>query len=197
MLDVKGVLHIGRVREVLGGSLPAGVDPPGPFAAAVATILRQAPAGLEVLFIKRAERDGDPWSGHMAFPGGRREPHDSDLYSTALRETVEEIGVDLSKHAELVGVLEDQDATGRRTREPLPTRPYVFELRGAPDIVLSAEVTEVVWAPVEPLRSGHKKTSIDIDWKGDKYTLPAWDVDGRVVWGLTYRMLSTLFGRFP
>ena len=81
------VLHIGRVREVLGGSLPVGIDPPGPFAAAVAAILRQAPSGLEVLFIKRAERDGDPWSGHMAFPGGRREPHDSDLYSTALRET--------------------------------------------------------------------------------------------------------------
>ena len=189
------MVNIARVRDILAGSLPGSPDPDGPYAAAVATILRDAPGGLEVLFIRRAEREGDPWSGHMAFPGGRREPHDVDLFSTAVRETIEEIGVDLARDAELVGVLDDQDATGRRTREPLPTRPFVFELRAEPRLVLSAEVTEVLWAPVAPLLRGERKTSVDVTYKGDKYTLPAWDVEGRVVWGLTYRMLSTLFGR--
>jgi 8-oxo-dGTP pyrophosphatase MutT (NUDIX family) len=189
------VVNIARVRETLAGSLPSSPDPEGPYAAAVATILRDAPGGLEVLFIRRAERDGDPWSGHMAFPGGRREPHDVDLLSTAIRETIEEIGVDLTRDAELVGVLDDQDATGRRSREPLPTRPFVFELRAEPRVVLSSEVTEVLWAPVEPLLRGERRTSVDVTYKGDKYTLPAWDVEGRIVWGLTYRMLSTLFGK--
>lgn len=189
-------LSIAGVREALRKTSPAPPsEPQGPFAAAVATILRDGPSGLEVLFIRRAEREGDPWSGHMAFPGGRREPHDLDLLATAIRETIEEIGVDLREHAELVGVLEDQDATGRRTRGPLPTRPFVFELLRTPSVVLSPEVTEVVWAPVEPLYRGLAKTSIDINYKGDPYTLPAWDVEGRIVWGLTYRMLSTLFGR--
>ncbi|MBL9027250.1 MAG: CoA pyrophosphatase [Myxococcales bacterium] len=189
------MVNIARVRETLAGSLPSSPDPEGPSAAAVATILRDAPGGLEVLFIRRAERDGDPWSGHMAFPGGRREPHDVDLLSTAIRETIEEIGVDLTRDAELVGVLDDQDATGRRSREPLPTRPFVFELRAEPRVVLSSEVTEVLWAPVEPLLRGERGTSVDVTYKGDKFTLPAWDVEGRIVWGLTYRMLSTLFGR--
>lgn len=189
------MVNIARVRETLAGSLPSSPDPEGPYAAAVATILRDAPGGLEVLFIRRAERDGDPWSGHMAFPGGRREPHDVDLLSTAIRETIEEIGVDLTRDAELVGVLDDQDATGRRSREPLPTRPFVFELRAEPRVVLSSEVTEVLWAPVEPLLRGERRTSVDVTYKGDKYTLPAWDVEGRIVWGLTYRMLSTLFGK--
>jgi 8-oxo-dGTP pyrophosphatase MutT (NUDIX family) len=188
-------LSLERVREALASTLPVGVDPDGARAAAVAAILRHGQAGLEVLFIRRAERDGDPWSGHMAFPGGRREPADADLLATAIRETQEEIGIDLERCAELVGVLEDQDATGRRTIEPLPIRPFVFELVGSPVMSLSDEVTEILWAPVDPLVRGERRTSIDVKYKDESYTLPGWDVEGRVVWGLTYRMMSTLLGR--
>jgi 8-oxo-dGTP pyrophosphatase MutT (NUDIX family) len=168
--------------------------PEGP-AAAVAAIFRSGPSGLEVLFIKRSERLGDPWSGHMAFPGGRRDPVDRDLLATALRETDEEIGLDLSRAGELVGVLEDQDATGRGTKAPLPTRPFVFELTSAPTLTLNPEVTEVIWAPVAPLVGGELSTTVHIDYKGQPYDLPGWNIEGRVVWGLTYRMTSTLLAK--
>ncbi len=166
--------------------------------AAVAAILREGAAevGPEVLLIRRAEREGDPWSGHMAFPGGRYEPRDPDLLRTAIRETCEEIGLDLDAHARLVGVLEDQDATGRRGRAPMPIRPFVFELQRDADLRPNEEVTEVIWAPIAPLLRGERASSIDVDWEKNRYTLPAYDLDGRIVWGLTYRMLQALFELF-
>ena len=71
---------------------------PGTREAAVAAILRPGPQP-EMLFILRASKDGDPWSGHMAFPGGHRESSDASLRATAERETWEEIGLDLTQHA--------------------------------------------------------------------------------------------------
>lgn len=50
----------------------------------------------EVLFIKRATRKGDRWTGHIALPGGKRDPEDEDDLSTAIRETSEEIGLDMT-----------------------------------------------------------------------------------------------------
>jgi 8-oxo-dGTP pyrophosphatase MutT (NUDIX family) len=78
----------------------------GMIAAAVAVILHDGDDGLETLFIHRAVRAGDTWSGQIAFPGGRREPGDGDLLVTAIRETHEEIGVALTA-AERLGVLDD------------------------------------------------------------------------------------------
>ncbi|MFO0549662.1 MAG: CoA pyrophosphatase [Polyangiaceae bacterium] len=171
-------------------------EPQDPRAAAVAAILREGPSGLEILFIRRAERTGDPWSGHMAFPGGRRDPGDPDLLSTAIRETVEEIGVDLASLGRLLGVLDDQDASGRGKRDPMPLRPFVFELTGDPRFVLnSQEVSEVLWTPLAELLSEQAKTTITIQYHGQDYTLPAWDVGGRTVWGLTYWMMSSLVER--
>lgn len=52
---------------------------------------------LEVLLIQRAPRAGDPWSAHLALPGGRRDEDDVDDIATARRETLEEIGINLSE----------------------------------------------------------------------------------------------------
>src|SRR5262245_34151321 len=71
--------------------------------AAVAAILLPRDDTFEILLIRRAERPTDLWSGHMAFPGGRRSPEDRDLLATAVRETEEEVGLDLARHGELVG----------------------------------------------------------------------------------------------
>lgn len=181
---------------LLESALPrtaASDDPLAERAAAVAAIVRNAPFGVEVLFIRRAERDGDPWSGHMAFPGGRRDPSDTSLLETAIRETAEEIGLDLRKAATLIGVLDDQDASGRGARSPMPLRPFVFRLDEACDFSLNdREVQEVVWTPLARLLSDESRTSITINYHGQDYTLPAWDVGGRIVWGLTYWMLSSL-----
>jgi 8-oxo-dGTP pyrophosphatase MutT (NUDIX family) len=155
-------------------------------------LLRERNDALELLFIRRATREGDPWSGHMAFPGGRREASDPTLLATAIRETVEEIGVDLTHAAELVGVLDDQDASGRGARGELPIRPFVFAVHGPIDPGTSREVTEVVWTQIASLADDSRRTSVPIEWAGSSYTLPGWDLEGRVVWGLTYRMTRLL-----
>jgi 8-oxo-dGTP pyrophosphatase MutT (NUDIX family) len=189
-------MRIHEVKLALQQTLPASADPVADRTAAVAAIFRDSDArGLEVLFIQRAEREGDPWSGHMAFPGGRRELADTDLLATAVRETCEEIGIDLTRAAELVGVLEDQEASGRATQKALPTRPFVFELNSDPKLTLNEEVRDVVWTPVLPLVRGEQRTTMNITYKGMPYALPGWDLGGRVVWGLTYRMLSMLLSR--
>ncbi len=97
----------------------------GMIAAAVAVILHDGAAGLETLFIHRAVRAGDTWSGQIAFPGGRREPTDTDLLATAIRETMEEIGVDLSA-AERLGVLDDLYPR-TPVLPPVVVRPFVSE----------------------------------------------------------------------
>ena len=81
--------------------------------AAVATILREGLEGPEVLLIRRAENPRDPWSGHMAFPGGREAPEDRDLLATAVRETHEEVGLDLQRSAHLLGRLDALPAVAR------------------------------------------------------------------------------------
>ena len=87
------ISRLDRLRRRLAEHRPRVEDDPELLWAAVAIVL--APDPDAVLLIRRAERAGDPWSGHMALPGGRYEPKDPDLLGTALRETVEEVGVAL------------------------------------------------------------------------------------------------------
>lgn len=184
------------LRLALAPTLDAvpGSAPTGTKRAAVAAILRDGPTGPEVLFIRRAEREGDPWSGHMAFPGGRYETSDADLLTTARRETLEEIGVDLMRDARLIGMLEDQTpSSGRRG---ISIRPFVFELTTPAEFHPNEEVSEVFFTPVAPLFEGKHQSSIEVDYEQVRYTLPAYDLEGRVVWGLTYRMLQMLLLRW-
>ena len=167
--------------------------------AAVALVLRERAArGPEVLFIRRAEHPSDPWSGHMAFPGGREEPSDGDLLQTAMRETREEGSLEVAARARLLGRLDELPAIARGRATGLTIAPFVFEL--TPDAVfagdslqLNGEVSEVVWAPLWPLFRGELATTFHYEVGGQRVELPAHDVAGRVVWGLTHRMLETLF----
>lgn len=164
-----------------------------PARAAVAAILREGPHGAEVLLIQRSHREGDPWSGHMAFPGGRQEPHDVDALATAVRETREEIGLDLAAHGEVVGRLDDLSAMARGRRAGLVVSPFVFVLHAAPELVLSDEVDAVLWAPIEPMRSGSTATTFEYSGPEFRLDLPGFRVQSSVVWGLTHRMLTNLF----
>jgi len=165
--------------------------------AAVAAILR-APEGAhdaEVLLIRRAEREGDPWSGQMAFPGGRREPADPSLYHTALRETHEEIGLDLAEHARLLGRLDDLAAVARARRVGMQISPFIFALDepAPPPFTLSDEVAEVVWAPLGAMARGERAARYPYTHEGTLYDMPAFAIGERIVWGLTFRMLEMLF----
>jgi 8-oxo-dGTP pyrophosphatase MutT (NUDIX family) len=167
--------------------------------AAVAAILRPVPGDLEVLLIRRAERVGDPWSGHMAFPGGGHEASDPDLEATAVRETREEVELALETHGRLVGRLDDVRATARGTVTGLVVTPFVFELVGTPVLSTSAEVSEIHWAPLGPMLEGARDASIDYAWQGRTIQLPGFRLtdtpEERIVWGLTHKMLSIFFAR--
>ncbi|MBX7195943.1 MAG: CoA pyrophosphatase [Sandaracinaceae bacterium] len=164
--------------------------------AAVAAILRELrPGAPEILFIRRADKPGDPWSGHMAFPGGRQEPGDDDLAATARRETFEEIGLALDRHGELLGALDDVPAFARGQLTGMVVTPTVWLLRDTPVLAPNHEVDEIHWASLPVLRSGALDTTIDYSWQGQTLKLPGYRVGERVVWGLTHRMLSLLFER--
>lgn len=161
--------------------------------AAVAVILRGIDdAAPEILFIKRAEHDGDPWSGHMAFPGGHFDATDNSLIATAIRETHEEIGLDLNAHGELIGRIEHEQAAPASRPAGMLVAPYVFALRSTPSLMLSNEVAEVVWAPLQRLMIGTDHTRQQRYGRGALGNFPGYVVgDGHFVWGLTYRMLHT------
>jgi 8-oxo-dGTP pyrophosphatase MutT (NUDIX family) len=165
--------------------------------AAVALILRNSTLGPELLFIRRAEHPNDPWSGHMAFPGGREEPSDESLLQTAIRETREELALDLETSARLIGRLDELPAVARGKRTGLMITPYVFELLEGVPVTWTGnyEVAEVLWTRVEPLFLGARATKYAYELAGNRLELPAHDVEGRVVWGLTHRMLEMLFAQ--
>jgi 8-oxo-dGTP pyrophosphatase MutT (NUDIX family) len=161
--------------------------------AAVAVILRDRGGEAEVLLIRRATKEGDPWSGHMAFPGGRQDPTDRDLLHTALRETEEEVGVRLQPDEHLVGRLDDLRAVARGVPVSLVIAPFVFTIHDDPVLVPRVEeVEEVVWAQLSELAGGTLDTKYGYLHEGETLELPGYDVGGRVVWGMTHRMLVAL-----
>lgn len=162
--------------------------------AAVAIVVRDTTEGTQVLLIRRAEHPADPWSGHMGFPGGREDPEDESPLATAIRETFEELALDLRRAGRLLGQLTPLPAVARGRPVGMTIVPFVFELTADAELTYSDEVAEAVWVPLDPLLHGQLRTTFAVDrGGGEPVKLPAHDVEGRMVWGLTYRMLDSLF----
>ena len=161
--------------------------------AAVAVILREQPDDVDILFIQRAEKRGDPWSGHMAFPGGHCEPTDPDNRTAAERETLEEIGLDLSGAAYL-GPLDQQRAMPRGRFLDMIIEPHVWVLDHDPIFTPNFEVQEVVWTALSPLARNLLHATETRPMAGTPTTFNGYRLErGHFVWGLTYRMLKSLF----
>ena len=175
-------------------------DPPlgdhGEVEAAVALVLRGG-ADLELLLIKRARSERDPWSEHMALPGGRRDPSDDSILETAVRETLEETGLDLGRHGALLGRLDEVRPTSTRLPR-LRITPFVFGAHPrARASVASAEVQEVHWVTVAHLRAPSTLGEVEIPLPGGTRSFPCYRIGREVVWGLTYRILSQFLERYP
>jgi 8-oxo-dGTP pyrophosphatase MutT (NUDIX family) len=161
--------------------------------AAVALVLRDgASGGLELLFIRRAEQERDPWSGHMGFPGGRAEPRDPDLEATAVRETLEETGLDLARDGERLGALDEVRALARGKPVDLVIAPFVFHLRRPAEGAPSHEVVSLHWLPLERLLPGEARSTLRYQYEETVLELPCLRIDGLVIWGLTHRMWESL-----
>ncbi len=180
------------LRERLAVRPPIRIEEPGSVETAVSVILSPGKKGLDVLLIRRAEREGDPWSGHIGLPGGRRDPGDKTRLDTALRETFEEVHVKLPASA-LLGELDDLHP---RTAS-LPSvciRPFVFGLDARPAAKPSAEVAGCHWLPLEPLLAAEATAEVVI--RGEAVPVPCLrPAADLVVWGLTYRILRGLSER--
>lgn len=159
--------------------------------AAVAVVFRTGDAGTELLFIQRATKDTDPWSGHMAFPGGRTDPGDTDAHYTAERETLEEVDLDLAGVRRL-GSLDDL-VPGRHLQA---VHAVGYWLEGdRPSLTANYEVAETVWVPLAMLADHGRYIDYyyalsDSSWPGIQLDKPS-----QVIWGLTLRFLADLFRR--
>jgi len=182
-----------RARGVIRDYRPLVVENPRARRAAVAVVVRPAAAGAGVLGIRRAVREGDPWSGHMAFPGGHSSPGDEDLVATAVRETREEVGIDLAGDAELVGTLDELQAVARRKPVDLIIRPHVFELRKLRRLRLErSEVDAALWVPLAYLAEPRARGIHRARYGEAEIDFPAFAYEGQSIWGLTHRILARL-----
>jgi 8-oxo-dGTP pyrophosphatase MutT (NUDIX family) len=163
-----------------------------PARAAVAVVFRVGADGApELLLILRAEREGDPWSGHVALPGGRRQPEDATLQDTAVRETLEETSVDLGAHGAVLGTL-DELHPRTPTLPPIVVTPFVFTV--APDVEPTAneEVAEAFWVPWSALVDPAVSRDSTVRVRGAEWRVPSYVLGRHVVWGMTERILRNL-----
>lgn len=188
--------RIARLESSLASRQPIEVFDPEARRAAVAILIRLGNnAEPEIFFIQRALYEGDPWSGQIAFPGGREEPGDAAPVDTAMRETMEETGIDLRNDGVLAGVLDDIHP--RTVHLPaVVVRPFVFLLPEPPEPSLSPEVADSFWVPLTVLldRSVWRDTTVVAG--GMEMSRFAFHHEGFVIWGMTERILSGLLELF-
>jgi 8-oxo-dGTP pyrophosphatase MutT (NUDIX family) len=181
------------IRSCLGSYEPTLANTADGVALAAVAIVAYEPAGgrPELLFIERAVREGDPWSGQMAFPGGRWSASDAHLAETAARETLEEVGVKL---AAPLGRLDDFEGSRAATPRSIVVAPYVFAVPERPPLVLSHEVASTVWVPLDWILS--PDSAVLYAFRREAYggTFPAVRYDRYTIWGMTYRILASFVG---
>ena len=186
---------LAEIRSALSAHEPETLPAPPTGHAAVAVILREVDGIPEVLFIERAKREGDPWSGHMAFPGGRLDPVDEEVRNAAERETQEEVGVSLAD-AEALGRLDDLQ--GHHAAAPdraAVISAFVYHVVDPGPLKPNREVEQAFWFPLASLFDPERHVEYPVTWGGGLCFpgILVGEPERHVVWGLTYRFLEVFF----
>jgi 8-oxo-dGTP pyrophosphatase MutT (NUDIX family) len=182
-----------RLRDVLA-ERPGALAPDdgSPRRAAVAIVLRHTPhADVELLLIKRSDREDDPWSGHVALPGGRHDPTDATLKDTAIRETREETGIDLARDGVVLGVLDELRPRSAMLPAIIVT-PFVAIVRPDVTIETSDEVAAAFWVTLASLVDPSVAVESEVTARGTTWRVPSYALGGHIVWGMTERILNNL-----
>jgi 8-oxo-dGTP pyrophosphatase MutT (NUDIX family) len=177
-----------QLLAALTRHVPLESDDPGRPRAAVALVL--APRPDRLLLIRRAERAGDPWSGHLALPGGRYDANDADLLATAIRETDEETGVHLARdwcQAQL-----DDLVPRTPTLPPIVVRPFVFLVSEAVAPGVSNEVVYSTWLPLAQLAADGVFRARAVVVRGEQRVVEGYQLQEGFLWGMTERILSPI-----
>lgn len=165
---------------------------------AVALIYRQTEdAGTELLFIQRARREGDPWSGDMGFPGGRMQPEDATPRAAAERETLEETGIDLVRDGRFQSRLSDLITRHHSRWRPMVVTPYVYQWQGTHPLTLNHEVEHAVWISLDYLTAKENQSQLPFRTPVGTLKLPCCRYQGYCIWGLSYSMLQELLVMSP
>lgn len=181
-----------RLFRELARQAPVRADFPDRPHAAVALLL--APDPDRLLLIRRADRPGDPWSGQLALPGGRRESHDPDLLHTAIRETAEETGLILDRAWHRVEL--DDLAPITPVLPPIVVRPFAFQLAEALAAGLSAEVADAAWVPLATLADEGVYRPASIEVRGAPRVVHGYHLDNGLLWGMTERIVTPVLDRW-
>ncbi|HKJ05201.1 MAG TPA: CoA pyrophosphatase [Geopsychrobacteraceae bacterium] len=182
------MLTVEKIRNILTDHKPQLSTPADGKHASVALILRDGKQGLEVLFIRRAEHDDDPWSGDIAFPGGRVELSDKNPREAAERETLEEINLDLAA-AKYLGQIGDIHGAYL----PVRISCFVYWLEETPELILNYEVVDAFWVSLPTLLDPGRNRQQLFSYRGEQRNHPIIDLNGfseRFLWGISYRLLQ-------
>lgn len=193
---------LAELRRRLAAYVPQVHDGEGRERAAVALVLREdeQTGDLALLLIQRAQSEGDRWSGHIAFPGGRVAAGDAGAREAAERETREEVGLDL-RPEHYAGRLDD--LFGRS--DPIVVSGFVYALPSVPVLTANHEVERAFWLPLSELLDERRHVERDFCYREHSLALPAIQVldeeAAPVLWGLSYRFVEILMellgGRIP
>ncbi|PCI28398.1 hypothetical protein COB52_03710 [Candidatus Kaiserbacteria bacterium] len=165
-----------------------------PDYAAVSIVFQQAAnQNLRFLMIRRAINDSDPWSGQMAFPGGKKESSDINLDATVVRETREEVGLDLLKTADCFGRLDEIQGRTSGAKIPLIIAPYVYWIDETPEFILDPEeVHSTTWVNFSHCLKTESHRNHKIRFQDNDIDLPCIEHSPVPIWGISYLMLKNL-----
>ncbi|MEE4254960.1 MAG: CoA pyrophosphatase [Desulfuromusa sp.] len=188
------MLDIDEIKNKLAGFQPQPLKQRFDRHAAVALLLRINNQRTEVLLIRRAEHDQDPWSGDLGFPGGRIEDQDHSPRAAAERETWEEIGYHLNAENYLG---QSSDLTGAYLSVHVSC--YVYQVENDIQFKLNREVVDLFWVPLQTLLEPQRNQLLTFYYRGQDRSHPAIKLDEwslRPLWGITYRLLDNFLNLF-